>query len=108
MFQRFQTATLFLADAYVIPGITVDTHVFRISRRLGWASGKNPAEVEIELQRILPKDHWNRINFRLIYHGRSVCTARKAKCGECILREWCRQMMEREKKGDKKYHEAYV
>ena len=103
-----KTATLFLADAYGIPGVTVDTHVFRISRRMGWASGKNPAEVEIELQRILPKDHWNRINFQLIYHGRSVCTARKAKCGECILREWCGQMMDTEKKGDKKYHEAYV
>ncbi|ADL03676.1 endonuclease III [Lacrimispora saccharolytica] len=97
-----KTATLFLADAYGIPGITVDTHVFRISRRLGWASGKNPAQVEMELQRILPKDHWNRINFQLIYHGREVCTARKANCGECMVREWCGQILDRDKKGDKK------
>jgi len=97
-----KTATLFLADAYGIPGVTVDTHVFRISRRLGWASGKNPAEVEVELQRILPKDHWNRINFQLIYHGRAICTARKAKCGECVLREWCEQMMDKDGKGDRK------
>lgn len=86
-----KTATLFLADAYGIPGVTVDTHVFRISRRLGWARGKNPKEVELELQKVLPEEHWNRINFQLIYHGRSICTARKAKCGECMLETWCRK-----------------
>ena len=84
-----KTATLFLADAYEIPGVTVDTHVFQISRRLGWAEGKNPVIVEQELQKVLPEEHWNRINFQLIYHGREVCTARKAKCEECILGDWC-------------------
>lgn len=84
-----KTATLFLADAYGIPGVTVDTHVFRIARRLGWANGKNPKEVEVELQKVLPEEHWNRINFQLIYHGRTICTARKAKCGDCVLAEWC-------------------
>lgn len=84
-----KTATLFLADAYDIPGVTVDTHVFRISRRLGWARGKNPKEVELELQKVLPQEHWNRINFQLIYHGRSICTARRAKCEECVLEKWC-------------------
>lgn len=84
-----KTATLFLADAYGIPGVTVDTHVFRISKRIGWAKGKNPIEVEQELMKALPKEHWNRINFQLIYHGRSVCAARKARCGECVLEKWC-------------------
>lgn len=84
-----KTATLFLADAYGIPGVTVDTHVFRISRRLGWAKGKNPVEVEQELMKVLPEEHWNRINFQLIYHGRSICTARKAKCDSCALSGWC-------------------
>ncbi len=84
-----KTATLFLADAYGIPGVTVDTHVFRIAKRLGWAQGKNPVEVERELMDLLPEEHWNRINFQLIYHGRKICTARKAKCGECILEKWC-------------------
>lgn len=84
-----KTATLFLADAHGIAGVTVDTHVFRISRRLGWAEGKNPQQVEQELMKVLPKDHWNRINFQLIYHGRTVCTARKAKCSECPLNPWC-------------------
>lgn len=84
-----KTATLFLADAYGIPGVTVDTHVFRISRRIGWASGKNPVEVERELMKTLPKEHWNRINFQLIYHGRSICTARKAHCEKCMLEKYC-------------------
>lgn len=91
-----KTATLFLADAYGIPGVTVDTHVFRISKRLGWAVGKNPAEVEKELEKVPPEEHWNRINFQLIYHGRAVCTARKAKCGECALKVWCEKKLEGE------------
>ena len=84
-----KTATLFLADTYGIPGVTVDTHVFRISHRLGWAEGNTPAKVEQELMAFLPREHWNRINFQLIYLGRSVCTARRVKCGECPLRNWC-------------------
>lgn len=88
-----KTATLFLADAYGIPGVTVDTHVFRISRRLGWAKGKNPQEVEQELMKVLPVEHWNRINFQLIYLGREICTARRAKCAECPLQEWCEKKL---------------
>lgn len=84
-----KTATLFLADAYHIPGVTVDTHVLRIARRLGWAAGKNPLQVEFELMKVLPKEHWNRINFQLIYHGRSICTARKCYCERCFLSAWC-------------------
>lgn len=84
-----KTATLFLADAYGIPGVTVDTHVFRLSRRIGWAKGNNPVKVEQELMKALPKEHWNRINFQLIYHGRTVCTARKCHCENCVLEAWC-------------------
>lgn len=84
-----KTATLFLADAYNIPGVTVDTHVLRIVKRLGWANGKNPVQVEQELMQVLPKEYWNRINFQLIYHGRSICTARKCHCDQCLLSQWC-------------------
>ena len=87
-----KTATLFLADAYGIPGVTVDTHVLRIAKRLGWAKGKNPVQVEQELMKVLPKEYWNRINFQLIYHGRSVCTARKCHCDRCSLNEWCKKV----------------
>ena len=88
-----KTATLFLADAYGIPGVTVDTHVFRISHRLGWADGKDQVQTERELMKALPKEHWNRINFQLIYHGRSVCTARKAKCEQCGLNALCEKRL---------------
>lgn len=84
-----KTATLFLADAYNIPGVTVDTHVLRIAKRLGWANGKNPVQVEQELMQVLPKEYWNRINFQLIYHGRSICTSRKCHCDQCLLSQWC-------------------
>ncbi len=88
-----KTATLFLADAYGIPGVTVDTHVFRISKRLGWADGKNPVQVEQELMKVLPQEHWNRINFQLIYHGRSICSARCAHCEKCVLEKWCEKRL---------------
>lgn len=87
-----KTATLFLADAYNIPGVTVDTHVLRIAKRLGWAKGKNPVQVEQELMQMLPIENWNRINFQLIYHGRSVCTARKGYCERCFLNHWCERL----------------
>lgn len=88
-----KTATLFLADAFGIPGITVDTHVFRISKRLGWARGKNPHTVEKELERVLPREHWNRINFQLISLGREVCTSRRAHCERCPLKDLCRKQI---------------
>ena len=89
-----KTANLFLADAYGIEGITVDTHVLRISKRLGFAKGKNPEEVEYELQKVLPKEHWIRINFQLIYHGRAICKARKAECDKCMLEPYCEKQIE--------------
>lgn len=88
-----KTATLFLADAYGIPGVTVDTHVFRISHRLGWAKGKNPVQVEQELMQVLPEEYWNRINFQLIYHGRKICSARRQRCAACMLEAWCEKLV---------------
>lgn len=84
-----KTANLFLADEYGIPGITVDTHVGRISNRLGWAGSNDPKQVELQLQKVLPKSHWIRINIQLIRHGRAVCKARRPLCGTCGLRGYC-------------------
>lgn len=84
-----KTANLFMSDAYGVPEITVDTHVNRISNKLGWAHHSDPLKVELELQEVLPKDHWIRINIQLIRHGRAVCKARKPMCGNCALSEWC-------------------
>lgn len=97
-----KTANLFLSDAYGIPGITVDTHVMRIVKRFGWAKGKNPEEVEYELQKVLPMEHWIRINFQLIYHGRAICTARKAHCDRCMFAELCEKKIEKKETKKKK------
>lgn len=84
-----KTANLFLADAFQIPGITVDTHVKRISNRLGWADSGDAYKVELALQKVLPVDHWIRINIQLIRHGRAICKSQRPKCSECMLAPYC-------------------
>ncbi len=70
-------------------GVVVDTHVFRISRRLGLAKGDTPEKVEQELMQILPQDRWIAFSHQLIHHGRLVCLARKPKCDRCNLEQLC-------------------
>jgi endonuclease-3 len=70
-------------------GVVVDTHVFRIARRLGFAKGDTPQKVEQELMRILPQDHWIAFSHQLIHHGRQICDARKPKCDRCSLEQLC-------------------
>jgi len=84
-----KTANVVLANAFGEDAIAVDTHVFRVSRRLGLATGSTPAKVERELMEILPKDRWAPTHHRLILHGRALCTARNPRCGECPLSAWC-------------------
>ena len=71
-------------------GVVVDTHVFRIARRLELAKGDTPQEVERELMRVLPQDHWIRFAHQVIHHGRQVCLARSPKCSRCNLETLCR------------------
>jgi endonuclease-3 len=70
-------------------GVVVDTHVFRISRRLGLAKGDTPQKVEQELMRILPQSRWIAFSHQLFHHGRQVCDARKPKCDRCNLEQLC-------------------
>jgi endonuclease-3 len=70
-------------------GVVVDTHVFRIARRLGLAKGDTPQKVEQELMRILPQERWIAFSHQLIHHGRQVCDARKPKCDRCNLEQLC-------------------
>jgi endonuclease-3 len=70
-------------------GVVVDTHVFRIARRLGLAKGDTPQKVETELMRILPQDRWIAFSHQLIHHGRRVCDARKPRCSDCSLEQLC-------------------
>jgi endonuclease-3 len=70
-------------------GVVVDTHVFRIARRLGLAKGDTPQKVEQELMHVIPQDRWIAFSHQLIHHGRQVCIARKPKCDQCNLEQLC-------------------
>ncbi|NLU40939.1 MAG: endonuclease III [Firmicutes bacterium] len=85
-----KTANVILNNAFGIPsGIAVDTHVKRLSARLGLTSNKDPLKIEADLKQLLPKDAWIEISLMLIRHGRTICTARKPKCQACILLDIC-------------------
>lgn len=85
-----KTANIVLANGFgKIEGIAVDTHVFRVSRRLGWSSEKDPNKVERDLLALIPQDEWYAMNYLLIEHGRAICKAPKARCGECMLADLC-------------------
>ena len=84
-----KTANVVLGHAFGIPGITVDTHFGRLSRRFGWTNSMNPVKVEFEVQKLIPEKEWTNLSQRLIWHGRRICTARKPKCGICPLAKLC-------------------
>ncbi len=84
-----KTANVILGTAFGVPGITVDTHVGRLSRRLGLTAHADPAKVERDLMRLLPEKGWTMFSHRLIFHGRQVCHARKPACAGCGLAKLC-------------------
>lgn len=84
-----KTANVVLSNAFGVPSIAVDTHVFRVSNRLGLANSDNVLEVEMQLQKELPKKEWSITHHLLIFHGRRCCTARNPKCHLCRLTNRC-------------------
>ncbi len=84
-----KTANLMLSQFYGQDAIVVDTHVGRISRKLGLTAETDPAKVEADLQKVLPRDHWSAFNVQGIAFGRTICRAPKPKCGECYLADIC-------------------
>lgn len=84
-----KTANVVLGDAFGIPGITVDTHVSRLSRRFGWTSETNPDRIEADLCALFPRKEWTLLSHRVIWHGRRRCHARKPACGACPVARWC-------------------
>jgi len=85
-----KTANVVLSNAYgILEGIIVDTHVRRVSRRLGLTGETDSYKIEKDLMRIVPREKWLRFADLLIFHGRRICTARNPKCGECILNKIC-------------------
>lgn len=84
-----KTANVVLGAAFGIPGMVVDTHVARISRRLDLTDSKDPKKIEFDLMKIMPKGAWNVFSLHLIYLGRSFCKARKPDCARCPLERLC-------------------
>ncbi len=84
-----KTANVIRGNIFGDPSIVVDTHVMRISRKLGLAKGDTPEKIEQELMAVLPEDHWILYNIQIITHGRSVCLARSPHCSICFLQDLC-------------------
>lgn len=85
-----KTANVVLSNAFGVPSIAVDTHVFRVSNRLDLAHSENVLEVEKQLMKEIPKKEWSLTHHLLIFHGRRCCTAKKPKCSECPLNHICK------------------
>jgi endonuclease-3 len=84
-----KTANVVLGQAFGTPGIVVDTHVLRVSQRLGLTRQKDPVKIEFDLMKLIPQESWTVFSSQLILHGRSLCTARKPRCRECFLLPLC-------------------
>ncbi|MBN2142550.1 endonuclease III [Candidatus Woesearchaeota archaeon] len=87
-----KTAGCVLVYAFEKPAIPVDTHVHRISNRLGWVKTKNPLKTEEALIRIVPRRYWVLVNEVLVIHGQTTCKPIRPKCGECPVRKYCKRM----------------
>ena len=84
-----KTANVVLGNAFGVPGITVDTHFARLSKRFGWTRQADPDKIEAEVGALIPRSDWTILSHRLIWHGRRVCHARKPACGACALARLC-------------------
>ena len=84
-----KTANVVLGHAFDTPGITVDTHFGRLSRRFGWTTSLDPVKVEHEVGALIPQKEWTNLSQRMIWHGRRICHSRKPACGACPLAKLC-------------------
>ena len=85
-----KTANVVLATAFGVPAIAVDTHVFRVSNRLGLANSKDVLKTQKQLEKNLPKDKWIKFHYALVLHGRYVCKSQKPNCKDCSLKQYCK------------------
>lgn len=90
-----KTANVIRGNIFHEPSVVVDTHVKRISRRLGMTKEENPEKIEFDLMKKLPKDHWILWNIHIITFGRTICTARSPKCDACFLTKYCKENKKR-------------
>ena len=85
-----KTANVIRGNIFHQPSIVVDTHVKRVSGKLGFTREENPEKIEFDLMHALPEDHWIRYNIQIIAHGREICSARSPKCDNCFLSDLCK------------------
>ncbi|HJJ91069.1 MAG TPA: endonuclease III [Methanocorpusculum sp.] len=94
-----KTANIVMNHAFGhVAGIAVDTHVRRLSQRIGFSKNKEPNKIEIDLMDLFPKEWWGEINFLLICHGRAICTAKKPECTHCLIQEKCHKNLKTREK----------
>lgn len=86
-----KTANVIRGNIFHEPSIVVDTHVKRVSRRLGLTKEEDPVKIEYDLMKAVVRDHWILVNIQFIAFGREICFARRPKCGECFLRRYCKE-----------------
>jgi len=84
-----KTANVVLSNAFGIPGVVCDTHVIRLSRRLGLSENTDPVKLEFDLAEIIPMQDWTLFSHLLIFHGRNICQARKPNCPDCHIAKYC-------------------
>lgn len=84
-----KTANVVLGVAFNVPGFAVDTHVIRLTNRLKLVSSRDPVKIEQQVCRMVPKEEWSGLSLRLILHGRRICIARRPRCEECTLNDFC-------------------
>jgi len=84
-----KTANVVLANAFGVPGISVDTHFARLAKRFGWTQSEDPVQIEQDVAELFERRDWTMLSHRVIFHGRRVCHARKPACGACPVATWC-------------------
>ncbi len=96
-----KTANVVRSHIFNLPSVVVDTHVKRISKKLGLIKNDDPVKIEFELMKILPEEHWIRYNTQVIAHGRAICKARTPNCPICFFQSCCKEYEKIEKKNKK-------
>lgn len=96
-----KTANVIRGNIYGEPSVVVDTHVKRISNKLGFTKEEDPVKIEFDLMDVIPREHWILYNIQIIAHGRSICTARSPKCETCFLNHLCKEYTKKPKQGKK-------
>jgi endonuclease-3 len=96
-----KTANVVVSNAFGVPAIAVDTHVFRVSNRIGLAHSEDVVGTEEQLMKGIPKERWTKAHHLIIFHGRRTCAARKPKCEECSIASYCKHKEKEDKKSKK-------